>query len=325
MSKRVSIIGAGQLGSRHLQGIAKSKVDIDIEVVDPFETSLEVAKERYNATEDNHRVQSINFFKNVDSLSNEQDVVIVATAADVRFRIVKELLQKKRVKNLVLEKILFQTIDEYYEIEDILKKNNTKCWVNHTRRMLPVYRELKAKVADAKEIHYNFQCGNWGMGCNALHFIDHLAYMVDSTNLTIDTTGLNKKIYDAKRKGFIEFNGLLTGSIDNHKFSLYSGEETFPAMHTISSDILLAKIDEGKGELSIAEKKNNWEWKTITKKIIYFQSELSNVLIEDILINNICHLPTYTESMKLHIPFIEGLLKHMNSIDSKVHTKCPIT
>ena len=114
-------------------------------------------------------------------------------------------------------------------------------------------------------------------------------------------------------------------SLLSHYFSLYSGEEFSPITHTISSDILVARIDEAGNKVEIAEKIDNWQWKTYKEKIIYFQSELSNVLIEDILIHNICHLPTYTESMKLHIPFIESLLKHMNSIDDKIHTVCPIT
>ena len=44
--KKIVIIGAGQLGSRHLQGIAQSSFDIAIEVIEPYETSRETAKVR---------------------------------------------------------------------------------------------------------------------------------------------------------------------------------------------------------------------------------------------------------------------------------------
>ncbi len=37
MMSKIAIIGAGQLGSRHLQGLAKSDIKISIEVVEPLD------------------------------------------------------------------------------------------------------------------------------------------------------------------------------------------------------------------------------------------------------------------------------------------------
>ena len=45
--KKVFIIGAGQLGSRHLQALKYVKEALDISVIDPREESLSTAKERY--------------------------------------------------------------------------------------------------------------------------------------------------------------------------------------------------------------------------------------------------------------------------------------
>ena len=325
MDKKIVIIGAGQLGSRHLQGIAQSSFDISIEVVEPFDTSRKTAEERYYQIEDRKKVSHIEFYNSIDQLSNNIDLVIVATSSDVRSKVVEELLIKKNVENLVLEKVLFQTIEEYFTIEKLLNKTNTRCWVNHPRRMFPIYNDLKLKLQKAKEVSYNFQGGDWGLGCNGLHFIDHLSYLVDSSEISINTESLNNIVYDSKRKGFIEFNGLLTGQLGNHHFSLYSNENFSPSVHTIVSDVLIADIDESKGEISLSQKSNNWELETIKTKIVYFQSELSNILLEDILINDNCYLPTYKEAMNLHIPYIEAFLKHMNKINGLDNKICPIT
>ena len=120
MSK-VALIGAGQLGSRHLQGLAKSSIEFSIEVVEPFQKSREVAKQRYEEIETNPKVKSIDFFESIDQLSSKIEIVIIATNADVRSKIVKELLLKKSVKNLILEKVLFQTVEEYHDVEKLLK------------------------------------------------------------------------------------------------------------------------------------------------------------------------------------------------------------
>ena len=51
--KTIVVIGAGQLGSRHLQALSKVNFKTTIEVVDPFESSLVVAKGRFN---ENHPI-----------------------------------------------------------------------------------------------------------------------------------------------------------------------------------------------------------------------------------------------------------------------------
>ena len=43
----ILLIGAGQIGSRHLQALALSDINIEISVVDSSTASLAVAKDRY--------------------------------------------------------------------------------------------------------------------------------------------------------------------------------------------------------------------------------------------------------------------------------------
>lgn len=323
--KKVVIIGAGQLGSRHLQGIAQSEISIDIEIVEPFEASRKIAEERYYEIENRDNVNSINFYGSIDELSANLDLVIVATGANVRFKVVSELLKKKNVENLVLEKVLFQQIEEYEKTDKLLSETNTKCWVNHPRRMFPVYSKLKELLDGSTQISYNFQGGNWGLGCNGLHFIDHLAFLVNSTNVKINNSQLDNKVYESWREGFVEFNGLLSGKIDNHIFTIYSNAHSAPFVFTIVSDKVVAKIFEEEGRIELQLKENNWEKEVIEEKIIYFQSELSQVIVSDILTNKLTLLPTYKESQELHIPFIESLIDHMNKVDNKNNKICPIT
>ena len=81
--KKTALIGAGQLGSRHLQGLAKSDLEISIEVLEPFEDSRNTAKQRFEEIPTNKNIKSIDFHENISLLSDELDLVIVATNADV--------------------------------------------------------------------------------------------------------------------------------------------------------------------------------------------------------------------------------------------------
>ena len=322
---KIALIGAGQLGSRHLQALAKSNIDISIEVVEPFEKSREVAKQRFKEIPYNENIKALDFFSSIDELSEVLDIVIVATNADVRSRVIKELFVKKKVNNIVLEKVLFQTVEEYVEVEKILKKTLAKCWVNHPRRMFPFYKNLQKEMKGSVQICYTVHGGAWGLGCNALHFIDHLSFLSGESELKIDYGLLHQQIYEAKRVGFVEFNGLLRGSVGNHLFTLYSGSEHIPTTMMIASERLSVFIDEAGGYVRISRKSNDWQWEESHQKIIYFQSEMSNIFIEQILTTGVCDLPTYDEAMKLHIPFIKALLLHMEKVDGHTRSVCPIT
>jgi len=323
--KKIAVIGAGQLGSRYLQGLAGTNIEIDIEVVEPFEQSRIVAKERYEEIAANPKVGSIDFFESLDSLSDDLAVVIVSTNSDVRSSIVKALLAKKNVQYLVLEKVLFQTVEEYNEVEKLLKETATKCWVNHPRRMFPFYQNLKKEFENAGQINYVVQGGAWGMGCNSLHFLDHLSFLSGASELTIDHSSLHPQVYEAKRSGFVEFNGVLNGMLGNNTFSLYCAETYVPTTITITSDTFTIFIDEAKGYMRISRQSNEWEWEEVNEKIVYFQSELSHTLIEQLLETGECLLPTYKEAMTLHIPFVEALLGHMEKVEGKAFSLCPIT
>ena len=252
-------------------------------------------------------------------------MVIVATGSDVRSMVIKELLAHKKVYNLLLEKVLFQTIEEYAEIETLLEKTQTKCWVNHPRRMFPFYQTLKEEFKGSKQLMYSVKGGAWGLGCNALHYIDHLSFFVDSEDLILSNVSLDNKIYDSKREGFIEFNGLLSGKINNHCFSLYSNAEGTTASLTISSEKVAIKINEVLGEVEIARETDGWVWKKQKEKIIYFQSELSQVVAEEILIKHKILLPTYAMAKALHVPFLECLLEKMEQISGVKEQVCSIT
>lgn len=323
--KNVAIIGAGQLGSRHLQGLAKSSFDIIIEVVEPFKNSRDIAKQRFEEIPLNKNIKKINFYDNISELSELLNIVIIATNSDVRFNVVKELLENKKVEKLVLEKVLFQRIEDYIKVEELLKNTDTQCWVNHPRRMFPFYNSLKEQLSNIKNIHFNISGGAWGLGCNGLHFLDTMQYLTNSEDIVIDSRYLDKKLYDTKRVGFNEINGLLIGKIANSHYSINCfGNEFSPVQFNITSNEVNILIDEVNGWYRISKKINNWKSEEIDEKIVYFQSELTNILIEDIL-DDRCSLPTYKEAMNLHIKYLTIIINHINSFSTIKYDFCPIT
>lgn len=323
--KNMVVIGAGQLGSRHLQALAKANFQTRIEVVDPNTTSLEVARKRFEEIPSNPKLSGISFHSSLSELSSQIDLAIIATNADIRADVIRTLLKHCNVKNLVLEKVLFQRPEEYAETQEILEVKNVNTWVNHPRRMFPYYAKLKEMLAGSKQVSYQVQGGDWGLACNGLHFIDHLAFLTECEDLAISADRLNPSIIPSRRHGYLEVNGVLAGKVGHHPFELFCHKDASPVIITICADNLNAIIDEGNGWVRISTNENEWKWVEEKSKIIYFQSELSNKIAENIIETGQCNLPTFVEATKLHIPFINAMLEHINRYGDEKHTACPIT
>jgi predicted dehydrogenase len=321
----IVVIGAGNLGSRHLQALSKVSFQTTIEVVDPFPASLGVAKARFEEMPANSNILNIHYLTSVSQLSKNVDLAIIATNADIRAEVICQLEAQCEVKNLVLEKVLFQKTEEYQEIQSLLNRGKIKAWVNHPRRMFPYYVKLADLLQGSNQVSYHVQGGDWGLASNGLHFIDHLALLTGCDDFEINTDRLNPSIISSKRKGFFEVSGALAGKVGQHPFELFCHKDVSPVVITICADNLNAIIDEGNDWVRIATKKNGWRWVEEKTKIIYFQSELSNKFAEDIIEKGQCDLPTFAEATKFHILFINAMQEHINRYGVEKHTACPIT
>ena len=169
---KIVIIGAGQLGSRHLQGILGSNITATIEVVDPSDLSIKNAIERSLEINYDKNKLKVNFYHNLNQISKEIDLCIIASTADKRFDIINSLLTISKVKNLILEKILFQSLNEYDIIDKLLNLHDVKTWVNCPRRIIPEYQDIKSQIKKDENISLSVLGSNWGLACNSIHFFD---------------------------------------------------------------------------------------------------------------------------------------------------------
>ena len=106
----IAVIGAGQLGSRHLQGLSKSINKFNIFIVDPSELSLSETKARL-AEVDNKFVNSISFLNDLTKLPPHIDIAIIATTAVNRRSVLENLVAITSVDYLILEKISFNSFN----------------------------------------------------------------------------------------------------------------------------------------------------------------------------------------------------------------------
>ena len=323
---KIGIIGAGQLGSRHLQGLLSvSKTKFKIFVVDNSKESLQLAKQR--AGEINHK-HELNYDITIDILPVFLDFVIIATSSMVRLSIIKQLLNKRAVKYLILEKVLFPEIKQYEIALGLIKKNKVKCWVNHPRRMYKNYQSIK-KYFDTNESYFFQLVGrSWGLACNGLHFIDLFEYLTSSSLSSISCEFLNTEVKNSKRDGYIEFTGTITGMLENkHMFSIScsDGDELIAPSISILSDKIRIFIQESDAPKIYVHHKESTFVNEPINLILKYQSQLTGDLIEQIMSCETCDLPFFEHAAQTHKKFIKSFLDRWNSIRGTNDTILPIT
>ena len=111
MEKKIIIIGCGGIGSRHLQALCKIDIPVNIFAVDISTKSLNNAKKLVGKII-NHNIKSLEFSKEIPNNIDEIDLCIIATSSNVRLSILKKLTSDYSIKNLILEKVLFQSVEE---------------------------------------------------------------------------------------------------------------------------------------------------------------------------------------------------------------------
>lgn len=321
----ILIIGAGQLGSRHLQGCLRLDKTFDIYVLDSSEQSLEIARERAKEIPYTHRV---NYTTNWNNLPSEFYIVIIATGANVRAKIVTKLLEEFKVKKLILEKILFQDLKSYEQIRLLIDRTKTPTWVNHPRRMFNHYEQIKEIISETKEkaiIHVTG--GNWGLACNALHFIDLFAFLTGQSLEELDMDWIDQIIHESKRVNYIEYTGSVKGRMkDGSSFVISSVVgEISDIMVQISTNSNRWIVLEGNSKKVIHLSKQNDFIEETSYFIPEFQSTLTTKIVHEILEKGKCRLPTYDEAAISHTMFIDAALKKYIEI-TKIKTDiCPIT
>jgi len=322
--KNTVIIGAGQLGSRHLQGLKTAKVDMSIFVVDPNIEALEIAEKRYYEVEDNPTIRSINFCSSITLLPKDLDLVIVATSSLIRAEITTALIQAKKIKNIVFEKFLFPSISTYSTILNLLDVNNVNAWVNCPRRMFSYFDQIKEIIENEEKVKFSVSGGQWGLACNSIHFIDIFSFLSATTHYSLDVSRLDTKIIESKRSGYIEFTGTIAGAFENQQqFEITSLEgESNPPVITINTTNYQILINESKSEMVV--RKRGAVDQEIPIQIAY-QSQLTGNLAEQILNTGKCKLTPFKESCDLHLTFLKPIVNFYNSLSGNEGDYCPIT
>ena len=310
--KRVCVVGAGQLGSRHLQGLKTASTPMDILVVDPSAESLRVAQARWNEipARTAHRVD---FAQDLTQASGIYDVAIISTNADTRRQALEALLERADTRHVVLEKLLFTRIADYAAVGELLEQRGSKAWVNCPRRAMPFYQRVQETLG-VGPVTYCATGAGYGLITTAIHFLDHMVSFAGHSAVTVDCSLLQPVPIPSKRRGFLELHGTLRASTPDGSCGLFSchAAGTAPLVVEISSSAGRCISRESEGKAWLAAAGDDWRWREVEARLPY-QSEMTGPLMEQLFATGRCGLPTYSESAATHLALLVPLGEFLKS------------
>lgn len=304
---RILLVGAGQLGSRHLQGLKAAGVDANITVVDPSAESLKVSKERCDVVTSTFK-KEVTYTQELPA-SGEWDLCIMATNSKGRFDLLQTLATRYSIKNYVIEKILFSSEREYAEAEKAFDKIANNAFVNCCMRQMGIYSEIK-KVVNGEVFDMTVTGSKFGLVTNFIHYLDYAYDLSGKQSFEVDFSLTDKKLVQSKRAGYYECNGIIGVNFKNGSRLTVNCFEAgaLPVTISVNTPSVRYIVDEFNKVAYVQSEKNAWKLdsQTIT---IPFQSQLTAETAMKIHEKSTLPLTPLKESVQIHLGMVKGFKK----------------
>jgi predicted dehydrogenase len=320
----VSLIGSGGVGSRHLQAILKLPGPLRIQVVERDRAAVENARLRA-AEVALASDATIDWHETLEGLV-PADLTIVATLAPGRADLISRLLDLSN-RRFLLEKVVFQSEEEFSRILEAFAQQGAKGWVNCPRRYYPFYHQLHNDLRGTAPVILQVSAGNRGLGCNAIHYVDLFEYLTGRMPVSIDGALLSEAVQRNRRDAeLVEFSGTLSGVTPEHD----TIEITFApvpqptALVSIASRWISAFADEAADfALRSGSGKDN-RWREIEFGYRHV-SDVTTSIAADILNTDDCRLATLARSANMHNLLFDAFNSHLERDTGRRPLLCPIT
>ena len=299
--REIAVVGTGNLGQRHVEGIAKSSFVETIHIVDP------VAENREKAAAFIKNIEiKVSLHETVVSLPKKLDLAIIATNANDRLSLVKAILNRRVISNLILEKLVFNKTEEFRILDDYTRDLSVNILVNFPRRMVKFYQHMKFILKDEKNITFNVYGGNWGLASNLVHFLDVFQYITNAQQ-NVKTSIFDISPISSKREGYVEFLGEIEFEFKNATFNAKSdpleSSKHFIEIKSKNIQIFIDEVD----QYAIVTSGNTEEQMDLK---IPYQSYLSKVFVDQLFNTKKCDLPSYREASLTHLIYLQELEKY---------------
>ena len=316
MKIKILLIGCGNIGFRHLEGLLKTNLDLHIYIIE--KSKVKILEQSKKIKNKNFKNKTITFSNNFNLKNIKFDLVICATTSYKRYELLKKLILKFKFSKIIIEKLAFQNILDFNKSLKLFKKHKVSCWVNCPRREQEIYKKIKKENKNNEILSIEVSGNKWNLASNSIHFFD-LFYFFNKSLIKFNQIEENLKIIPSKHHKFLELTGKFKISNKNYFILLNDQKKNRDIIVKIKTLKKLYYVNESK-KFVIIQYKN----KTIKKKIeILLQNELTKLLTKKILYKKKINLSTLSEAYISHKLLLSAFKKYFYK--KREVFNCPIT
>lgn len=314
----VLVVGFGMMGCRHVQALLQRKGEMNVFVLEPSTRVIEENLMRIGATK-----EDCAWVTNISEIQAGIDVAIIATSSSPRYGIVSSLIEKG-IKYFLLEKIVFQSEEQFNNVLKVAKENDVKLYCNFVNRYFKPYRDIKSHIqyVGCSDVQMTVMGGPFGLGCNAIHYVDIYQFITGNDEINVKTSDVSiMDIENRRGSQYKEFKGKIHVSDQYQKSLFIISDENF------QGGVIITIIAGGKTFILSEQTQQVYESDGKTTMNYDFEiiptSKLSALIVEEI-ISGKCKLTKLGETKSAHF----SLFNVFNRILTGNHSStmiCPIT
>lgn len=314
--KRILLIGCGNIGFRHLQALGAAVAGgsvLDLTVVEPNHATHDRIAEYLAALPGGTPTTLVD---TLPEAPHTYDLGIFATNAAQRRAAFDAALARHDMRAAVFEKVLFTTLRDLDDVGNVLEKSRIAGFVNCGRRTAPGYQDLRVALQSAPT-DIEVTGANFGLGSNAVHFLDLAEFLNGAAITALDAAGLRPGSVPSKRHGYVEIFGTISAQLSNGATIRVTcdidGVPSVAVRLTAAGERI--EIDETGRRISRAGTEVTFEMRHV--------SELTDTYRE-LLDTGRCHLTPYADSARQHRFFLAKVLDHLGRA-ANPDESCPIS
>ena len=305
----VHLYGLGNIGFRHLQGLAALSDEIPLVGVDPSVERCALARSEWKG--EGRFV--------AEAEPEPADIVILATSAQGRLALLRQVLERHGPDHVLLEKVAFSAMGDFDGAQQALADAGAAGWVNCPRRQWPLHQALREQLQGVADWTMTQAGPNWGLACNGVHFIDLMQFLSGGGAPSAEGIAIDQ-IIPSKRSGYFEVEGQLTVELGGRRLVLVQRPDAGPGL-TIESALGRWSVTEAAGVLIDAGTGET----LIDVGRSPYQSELTAAVASPLLAGATPPVASLAEARLAHAPLIEALTPVFEAAGHDVSGGLPIT
>ena len=325
---RVLIVGCGQLGSRHLQAVARLPEVKVIEVVDPRPAALELGRERLSEISERSPSTTVRWLSSLQEATAGGDLCVDATLARGRCQRVREVAEGLGYQAFLLEKVVSQSVREMENLAEFFREKGLRAWVNCKGRAHRFHLRAKKRVDPSDPVIFTVVGGNHGLATNGIHAADLFMFYDGTRSIESAGSRIDPVLHPSKRGADVfDLSGTLNGYTEKGSlFSLtYAPDHQYYEHFSIATRRYRCFVDQLKGWAIESDANSGWAWREVPFDGPILVSEMTTVFAADILASGGCDLPTLPEALVAHRYVLNELQPHFNRLMDRDLDSCPVT